>query len=180
MPGLGITEAERSMIVTAMSYGKGHWNKCKNGHVYCIAGCGGANEVGKCPECKETIGKHSFFHSIIFHMLRCLRVMMIRADSTSYKQDRGFGLIGNYCLYYASMQFAQAWLESKRQLLPQATHRSHGALTGFSPQGHMLERWQAVRFIAIAWLSSGPTNLFHNKLSIDSKVSFGHITFTEF
>jgi len=26
------------------------------GHIYAIGECGGANEIGRCPECKATIG----------------------------------------------------------------------------------------------------------------------------
>ena len=52
----GITEAERIEIVKAIGLKKGHWYKCPNGHYYCIAQCGGAMEVGKCPDCNATIG----------------------------------------------------------------------------------------------------------------------------
>ncbi|CAK8681019.1 unnamed protein product [Clavelina lepadiformis] len=56
LPGLGITDHERKMIVQAVGLSKGHWYKCKNGHIYCIGECGGATHQSKCPECKETIG----------------------------------------------------------------------------------------------------------------------------
>ena len=62
VPGLGITVDERDMIVKAMSFKKGHWNKCKNGHVYCIDNCGGPDQIGICPTCKETIGKRCSNH----------------------------------------------------------------------------------------------------------------------
>ncbi|XP_067652457.1 NFX1-type zinc finger-containing protein 1-like [Haliotis asinina] len=55
--GLGITDDERIMILKAMGFNqKGHWYKCKRGHVYAIGECGGAMQEGKCPECSETIG----------------------------------------------------------------------------------------------------------------------------
>ena len=44
------------MVIKAIGLGKGHWYKCKNGHVYAIGDCGGANQQGTCPECKEQIG----------------------------------------------------------------------------------------------------------------------------
>ncbi|KAL3857878.1 hypothetical protein ACJMK2_012507 [Sinanodonta woodiana] len=55
--GLGISDDERIMVLKAMGFSqKGHWYKCKNGHIYAIGDCGGANGEGKCPECRETIG----------------------------------------------------------------------------------------------------------------------------
>ncbi|XP_060089485.1 NFX1-type zinc finger-containing protein 1 [Heteronotia binoei] len=55
--GLGISEAERVQIVTAvMTNRQGHWFKCQNGHIYVITECGGAMEEGRCPECQEVIG----------------------------------------------------------------------------------------------------------------------------
>ncbi|XP_058859424.1 NFX1-type zinc finger-containing protein 1-like, partial [Acipenser ruthenus] len=54
--GLGISEAERVMIVKAMNFPKGHWYKCPNNHVYAIGDCGGATERRHCPECNEAIG----------------------------------------------------------------------------------------------------------------------------
>ncbi|XP_003932606.3 NFX1-type zinc finger-containing protein 1 [Saimiri boliviensis] len=54
--GLGISEEERVQIVTAIGYPRGHWFKCRNGHIYVIGDCGGAMERGTCPECKEVIG----------------------------------------------------------------------------------------------------------------------------
>uniref|UniRef100_A0A8C2SUE6 Zinc finger NFX1-type containing 1 n=1 Tax=Coturnix japonica TaxID=93934 RepID=A0A8C2SUE6_COTJA len=56
LSGLGITEAERVQIVSAMGHPRGHWFKCKNGHVYVIGDCGGAMERSTCPECHEVIG----------------------------------------------------------------------------------------------------------------------------
>ena len=56
LPGLGITEEERRMIIGAVNLSRGHWFQCKNGHVYAIGECGGAMEESKCPECKEVIG----------------------------------------------------------------------------------------------------------------------------
>ncbi|KAL3847656.1 hypothetical protein ACJMK2_018557 [Sinanodonta woodiana] len=56
LTGLGITEEERLMIMKAMDFQRGHWFKCRNGHVYAIGDCGGAAEEGKCPECGSLIG----------------------------------------------------------------------------------------------------------------------------
>ena len=52
----GLTQAERIEIVKAVGLSKGHWFRCPNGHYYCIGECGGATEVGKCPECHADIG----------------------------------------------------------------------------------------------------------------------------
>lgn len=54
--GLGISEEERKMIVSAMNMRPGHWYKCPNGHVYVITECGGAMESRRCPDCSVTIG----------------------------------------------------------------------------------------------------------------------------
>lgn len=54
--GLGITDEERQMIVSAMNMQPGHWYKCPNGHVYVITECGGAMESRRCPDCSATIG----------------------------------------------------------------------------------------------------------------------------
>lgn len=54
--GLGISEEERKMIVSAMKMQPGHWHKCPNGHVYVITECGGAMQRRKCPDCDATIG----------------------------------------------------------------------------------------------------------------------------
>lgn len=43
-------------IVRAIGLQKGHWYKCPNGHFYAIGECGGAMEVGKCPDCGAPIG----------------------------------------------------------------------------------------------------------------------------
>ncbi|NWW77226.1 ZNFX1 protein, partial [Climacteris rufus] len=56
MSGLGISEAERVQIVNAIGCPRGHWFKCKNGHIYVIGECGGAMQRSKCPECHEVIG----------------------------------------------------------------------------------------------------------------------------
>ncbi|NXQ12565.1 ZNFX1 protein, partial [Peucedramus taeniatus] len=53
---LGISEAERVQIVSAIGCRRGHWFKCKNGHVYVIGECGGAMQKSTCPECHEVIG----------------------------------------------------------------------------------------------------------------------------
>ncbi|XP_020339540.2 NFX1-type zinc finger-containing protein 1 [Oncorhynchus kisutch] len=54
--GLGISDDERNMILSAMSLPKGHWYSCPNGHVYAIGDCGGAMMSRNCPECNATIG----------------------------------------------------------------------------------------------------------------------------
>ncbi|XP_047439999.1 NFX1-type zinc finger-containing protein 1 isoform X2 [Mugil cephalus] len=54
--GLGISDEERKMIVSAMKMPPGHWNKCPNGHVYVITECGGAMERRSCPDCGAVIG----------------------------------------------------------------------------------------------------------------------------
>lgn len=51
-----IFEQERKMIVKAIGLKAGHWFKCANGHFYCIGECGGAMEIGKCPECGLAVG----------------------------------------------------------------------------------------------------------------------------
>lgn len=56
MSGLGISEAERVEIVSAIGCPRGHWFKCKNGHIYVIGECGGAMQRSTCPECHEVIG----------------------------------------------------------------------------------------------------------------------------
>jgi hypothetical protein len=50
------TPEERDQIVKAMGLAKGHWFKCRQGHIYAIGECGGATERGTCPECKDVIG----------------------------------------------------------------------------------------------------------------------------
>lgn len=54
--GLPISEEERIMIVKAIGLKQGHWFKCPNGHVYCIGECGGATQLGTCPDCGSQIG----------------------------------------------------------------------------------------------------------------------------
>ena len=53
---LKISFYERIEILKAMNLTKGHWFKCKQGHIYCITECGGAMEKGKCSECGNAIG----------------------------------------------------------------------------------------------------------------------------
>ncbi|NXA73722.1 ZNFX1 protein, partial [Thryothorus ludovicianus] len=53
---LGISEVERVQIVSAIGCPRGHWFKCKNGHIYVIGECGGAMQKSTCPECHEVIG----------------------------------------------------------------------------------------------------------------------------
>uniref|UniRef100_A0A8D0KWH1 Zinc finger NFX1-type containing 1 n=1 Tax=Strix occidentalis caurina TaxID=311401 RepID=A0A8D0KWH1_STROC len=54
--GLGVSEAERVQIVSAIGCPRGHWFKCRNGHIYVIGECGGAMERSRCPECQAVIG----------------------------------------------------------------------------------------------------------------------------
>ncbi|KAK7012878.1 NFX1-type zinc finger-containing protein 1 [Halocaridina rubra] len=54
--GLGITESEKIIILKAMGLKQGHWYKCPNGHIYCIADCGGAVVESTCPSCGNRIG----------------------------------------------------------------------------------------------------------------------------
>lgn len=54
--GLEISEVERVQIVRAIGCPRGHWFKCRNGHIYVIGDCGGAMERSKCPECHAVIG----------------------------------------------------------------------------------------------------------------------------
>lgn len=54
--GIGISVEEKEMILKTIGLGRGHWYKCPNGHIYAIGECGGAMQLGKCPECKSTIG----------------------------------------------------------------------------------------------------------------------------
>lgn len=49
-------ETIRKEIVRAIGLSPGHWYKCPNGHYYAIGECGGAMEVGKCPDCGARIG----------------------------------------------------------------------------------------------------------------------------
>lgn len=44
------------MVLQAMGFNRGHWYKCPNGHIYCIADCGGAMVRSKCPDCGSVIG----------------------------------------------------------------------------------------------------------------------------
>ncbi|XP_031552537.1 NFX1-type zinc finger-containing protein 1-like [Actinia tenebrosa] len=50
------TREEKDQIIRAMGLSKGHWYKCRQGHVYAIGDCGGAMETGSCPECHDVIG----------------------------------------------------------------------------------------------------------------------------
>jgi len=59
--GLGISDRERKMIVTAMGMKQGHWFKCPNGHIYCITECGGAMQESFCNECGAPIGGRNHF-----------------------------------------------------------------------------------------------------------------------
>ena len=51
-----LSASERLEIVRAMSdIQRGAWYKCPKGHIYAIGECGGATEVGKCPDCGSHI-----------------------------------------------------------------------------------------------------------------------------
>ncbi|RWS23531.1 NFX1-type zinc finger-containing protein 1-like protein [Leptotrombidium deliense] len=55
--GIGIGIKEMNMIIETFDFRqKGHWYKCANNHVYCITECGGASQIGNCPECGQQIG----------------------------------------------------------------------------------------------------------------------------
>ncbi|KIK93721.1 hypothetical protein PAXRUDRAFT_828683 [Paxillus rubicundulus Ve08.2h10] len=48
---------ERMAIVKALDFAHaGHYYNCPNGHTFVITECGGAMEVGRCPECNASIG----------------------------------------------------------------------------------------------------------------------------
>ncbi|KAF9227364.1 hypothetical protein BS17DRAFT_747823 [Gyrodon lividus] len=48
---------ERMLIVKALNFAHaGHYYNCPNGHTFVITECGGAMQVGRCPECNATIG----------------------------------------------------------------------------------------------------------------------------
>ena len=51
-----LTKEERKMIIGAIGAKPGSWYKCPKGHYYNIGECGGAMEIGKCPECGSRIG----------------------------------------------------------------------------------------------------------------------------
>ncbi|KAK2717012.1 NFX1-type zinc finger-containing protein 1-like isoform X2 [Artemia franciscana] len=59
VPGIGIPDYERKMVVQAMGLKQGHWYKCPNGHIYCIGDCGVAMMESRCNECGEIIGGES-------------------------------------------------------------------------------------------------------------------------
>lgn len=61
--GLGISLEEKRMVLRAMGFQRGHWYKCPNGHIYCIADCGGAVMTSQCPDCGSVIGGTS--HSLV-------------------------------------------------------------------------------------------------------------------
>ncbi|XP_046375706.2 NFX1-type zinc finger-containing protein 1-like [Haliotis rufescens] len=53
---IGVSDEERVMIVEAVGLNRGHWYKCKEGHVYAIGECGRAYEEATCPECGGAVG----------------------------------------------------------------------------------------------------------------------------
>ncbi|CAK1556370.1 unnamed protein product [Leptosia nina] len=54
-----LSREEKNMIVQAIGLKAGRWFKCPNGHHYCIGECGGAMEIGTCPDCGAKIGGRS-------------------------------------------------------------------------------------------------------------------------
>ncbi|XP_075772705.1 NFX1-type zinc finger-containing protein 1-like isoform X2 [Pelodiscus sinensis] len=54
--GLRLSEAERVMITEAMQFGRGHWYRCPQGHLYTIGECGRPMQQSSCPECGAAIG----------------------------------------------------------------------------------------------------------------------------
>ena len=54
--GIGLSKEEERVIVNAIGAKKGSWYKCPEGHLYNIGQCGGATQVGTCPECGSAIG----------------------------------------------------------------------------------------------------------------------------
>lgn len=56
--GIGISVEEKEMVLKAFGLKRGHWYKCRNGHVYVITECGGAMQRAICPErgCGAPIG----------------------------------------------------------------------------------------------------------------------------
>ena len=50
------TKEEIKTIVAALGSKKGSWYVCPNGHYYNIGECGGANQIGRCIECKAEVG----------------------------------------------------------------------------------------------------------------------------
>ncbi|XP_014781926.1 NFX1-type zinc finger-containing protein 1 [Octopus bimaculoides] len=76
-PSLKISEKERFEIVQALQLPKGHWFKCKNGHIYAIGDCGGAVVTSTCPECKCEIGGTS-------HQLLASNTLANEMDGAEY------------------------------------------------------------------------------------------------
>uniref|UniRef100_A0A0P4VWJ6 RZ-type domain-containing protein n=1 Tax=Scylla olivacea TaxID=85551 RepID=A0A0P4VWJ6_SCYOL len=75
--GLGISDKERLMILSAMNLRNGHWYKCPNGHVYCITECGGAMQESVCPDCGSRIGGGS-------HRLRSDNAVAVEMDGARH------------------------------------------------------------------------------------------------
>ncbi|XP_067416155.1 NFX1-type zinc finger-containing protein 1-like [Emydura macquarii macquarii] len=53
---LPLSEAERVMVTEAMQFGRGHWYRCPQGHLYTIGECGRPMQQSSCPECGAAIG----------------------------------------------------------------------------------------------------------------------------
>ena len=54
--GNGLSKEEMREIVETIGSRKGSWYKCPKGHLYNIGQCGGATQVGTCPDCGSAIG----------------------------------------------------------------------------------------------------------------------------
>lgn len=88
--GLGISDKERRMILNAFrNSNKGHWYKCKNGHIYRIGNCGGATIESRCPDCNETIGGAS-------HRLRSDNQVAGEMDGATHSAWSEQANMGNY------------------------------------------------------------------------------------
>ncbi|XP_031554354.1 NFX1-type zinc finger-containing protein 1-like isoform X2 [Actinia tenebrosa] len=85
------TREEKDQIIRAMGLSKGHWYKCRQGHVYAIGECGGAMETGSCPECHDVIGGAS-------HRLAEGNEVATEMDGAQYSAWSEQANMGNYDL----------------------------------------------------------------------------------
>jgi hypothetical protein len=88
---IGISEMEKREIVKAMGFKQGHWFKCRNGHPYVIADCGGAMVESVCNECGERIGGAN-------HSLRADNAVATEMDGARYGAWSEQANMGNYVL----------------------------------------------------------------------------------
>lgn len=49
---------EKEIVLKAMSFTRGDWYKCPNGHVYAIGECGATTQKSICPECQKDSGQN--------------------------------------------------------------------------------------------------------------------------